>query len=156
MITTLKEAVHRVIDNSPIPTRQLAEEIGISYSYLMNSANPDLRDFKLAARVLIPLTRLTGDFSAINFIEHSLGRQAVELPVGKPAATTKDIHSELFNAVGIFGDLVNKSTAALAGSRVTAADATEIERQGYQVITGVLKFLRAVETCRKERAGYVG
>lgn len=154
MITTLKEAIHQIIDNSPIPSRTLAEELGISYSYLMNAANPDLPDFKLPARHIIPLTRLTGDFAAVDFIENSLGRTALALPAGN--STIKEIRAELFDAVGSFGDLVKKSTDALADGRVTAVEAIEIEQQGYHLINEVLEFMQAVERCRNKRRGHVG
>ncbi len=153
MLATLKEAVHQVIDNSPIPTRQLAEELGISYSYLMNAANPDQPEFKLPARLLIPLTRITGDYSAINFIENSLGRTALKLQ--KNNSNLKDIQAELLDAVGSFGDLAKKAADALADGRISSVEAAEIERQGYHLVNEVLEFLQAIERCRNERKGYV-
>ncbi|MCK5680738.1 phage regulatory CII family protein [bacterium] len=153
MIATLKEAIHQLISDSKIPARTLAEEMGISYSYLMNAANPEISELKLAARLLIPLTRITGDFSAIDFIENSLGRTALPLPKGK--AEVSEIKTKLFDSVGCFGALVKNATDALAGNKISAWEARELEQSGYELISKTLEFLQAVELCRKEQNGHV-
>lgn len=155
MLATLKDCIHRMLQDSPVPPRQLAEELGVSYSYLMNAGNPDLSEFKLAARLIVPLTRLTGDFSAINFIENSLGRQVFTLPTTS-GSDIKSVQARLLATVGGFGQLTETSAAALADGKISAREALELERLGYHLITEILEYLRAVETCRKERAGYVG
>ncbi len=155
MISTLKDAIHAILENSPIPTRQLAEELGVSYGYLMNFGNSEQPDFKMQARLLIPLTRITGDFSAVDFIEHSLGRTALKLPPENKNLSIKEVQTELLDAVGVFGELVSNATAALSDNKITNTEAADLERRGYRLISEILEFLQAIETCRSERGGYV-
>ena len=155
MLTTLKDAVRRVIENSPVSTRALAEELGISYSYLMNAANPELADFKLPARLLIPLTRITGDYSAINFLEHALHRTAIALPKSDPNLKARDIQPELLNTINSFGTLISDSSAALEDNYISAREAAAIERDSFKLISKILQLLDAIETCRTQRRGYV-
>jgi len=39
MITTLRDALHENIHNSGVPIKRLADDLGISYSYLANAGN---------------------------------------------------------------------------------------------------------------------
>lgn len=153
MIATLKEAVHRMIEASPIPTRTLAEELGISYSYLMNAGNPDLPDFKLPARHLIPLTRLTGDYSAIDFIENSLGRAAFKLPDAD--VDIIEAQKKLLATVNRFGTLVKNATEALEDGRIVPKEAVQLEHDAYALITETLRFVNSIEHCCESRRGYV-
>lgn len=77
---TLKDVLHKVVFESKLSARQIAEELGISYSMLTNAAHPELDTFKFAARYVIPITKITGDFRLLDFMEQSCGRVAFALP----------------------------------------------------------------------------
>lgn len=77
---TLREALYNLIHKSSIPAKAQAEELGLSLSYLYNSCNSELEGFEYQLRLLAPHTRLTENYSAIDFIEKALGRVAIEIP----------------------------------------------------------------------------
>ena len=145
MITTLKEALHEVIENSAIPPKALAEELGISYSYLMNSGNSELPEFRFQARFLIPLTRLTGDFTAIDHIEHSLGRVAFKLPAA--VAGIEETQAKLLETINRFGLLVSNASEALKDGKVDSWEAKTMERDAFELIRETLRFLDSVQRC---------
>lgn len=143
MITTLKEALHQVIENSPVSPKALAEELGISYSYLMNSGNSELPEFRFQARFLIPLTRLTGDFTAIDHIENSLGRVAFELP--KVAAGIEETQAKLMETINRFGRLVQDASESLKDGRIDPWEARTLERDAFDLIRETLRFLNSIQ-----------
>lgn len=143
MITTLKEALHEIISNSPMPPKALAEELGIAYSYLMNSGNPELPEFRFQARFLIPLARLTGDYRAIDFIEHSLGRVAFALPPA--AADIEETRAKLMSTINRFGRLAQDASASLEDGRIEPWEAKTIERDAFELIRETLRFLDSVQ-----------
>ena len=145
MIATLKEALHQVISNSPIPPKALAEELGIVYYYLMSSVNPELPEFRFQARNLIPLTRLTGDFTAIDHIENSLGRVAFELPAA--GAGIEETQAKLLETINRFGLLVTNASEALKDGKVDSWEAKTMERDAFELIRETLRFLDSVQRC---------
>ena len=153
MISTLKDAIREILENSPIPTRALAEELGISYSYLMNAGNPDQPDFKLPARLIIPLTRLTGNFAAVDYIEQSLGRTAFPLP--KKSGDLKQIQAELLDTVNRFGRLVQDTTEALEDRRITRDEAAQLERDVHELVSAAVHFAKVVEESANHNRGYL-
>jgi hypothetical protein len=144
MIGTLKDVVHQVVHDSPIPPRQLAEELGMSYSMLMNAANPDLEEFKLPARQLIPLAKLTGDCRHVDYIEHALGRVAFELP--KPSSSSMEVvQVQLMRTIKEFGDLASTSADALSDGKLTIKEAKAIEVEAFEMIKATMMFLGTIE-----------
>ena len=63
-MTMLRDHLHDNIFNSGRPAKQIADEIGISYSYLASAGNPNLEEFHFQLKHLIPLTKATGCFDA--------------------------------------------------------------------------------------------
>lgn len=74
---TLRDALYDMIHGSAIPAKVQAEELNIGYSYLCNAANADLPGFEYQLRLIIPHTRLTRNFAALDYIERQLGRVGV-------------------------------------------------------------------------------
>lgn len=143
MIRTLKEALHDQIHSSGVPLKIQAEEIGVSYSYLANSANPDLDEFRLALRYLAPLCRVTGRFDALDHIENSLNRVAFSIPTKTP--TNKSLHTDLAACFKEFGEFGQTAAQALADNHITRCEAKEIEKELIDLVSQAMGFLRSVQ-----------
>lgn len=141
-MTTLKDVLHEVVLQSPVPTRRLAEELGISYSMLMNASNPDQPEFKLQARLIVPITKLTGDTRLIEFLAQACGLIVMTLPETRPRES--ELHSELALSARRFGDLVSQLGDALADGRVSVVEAKRVEREGRALLQQVSVLLAKV------------
>lgn len=76
---TLRDALHEMVFESPIPAKAQAEELNVGLSYLYNAANPQLEGFEYQLRLLVQHTRITGNFAALDFLERAVGRVAIPL-----------------------------------------------------------------------------
>jgi hypothetical protein len=144
MIGTFKEALHEDLQYSPLPARAVAEELGISYSMLMNSCNPDLPEFHLRAGQLSHFCRLTHGRRALDWLEASVCRVAIELPDAPPSMD--GLQTELFRAVKEFGEMTSEAGKALQDGRISRCEAKRIERAGQDLIRQVQVFLQSVAT----------
>lgn len=141
---TLKDVLHLVVHESKIPARQLAEELGLSYSMLMNCANPELPEFNIRAQKIIPLTKLTGDYRLIDFIEGAVGRVAFSLPE-IPAKDVK-LDKLIAESVKEFGDVLQEVGSALSDGRI---DRIELKRCEKEILDQVRKVMSLLEALRK-------
>ena len=71
METTLRDALHETVHNGGVPMKRLADQLGISYSYLANAANPNLDDFNFQLRHLMPLINATGSYAVLDHLENA-------------------------------------------------------------------------------------
>lgn len=143
MIQTLKDALHDQIHGSGVPIKLQAQEIGISYSYLANAANPDLEEFQFQLRHLLPLCRVTGCTNALDYIESSLGRVSFSLPSSLPCPQT--ITAELGCCFKEFGEFAETSAKALADNRISSSEAKRIEKELLDLVRQAMSFLRSVQ-----------
>ena len=140
MIGSLKEALHTMIENSELPAKALAEALDINYSMLMNAANPNLPEFRFQARHLIPLTRLTGSFAAIDHIENSLGRVAFSIPKTNDS-DTKTIQDDLLETISDFGKLVQDTSETLLPGHMRADEVKRLESDAFQLMRDLAHFI---------------
>jgi hypothetical protein len=136
MITTLRDALHENIHNSGVPIKRLADDLGISYSYLANAGNPNLEGFDFQLRWLIPLTKMTGNFSALDYLEASLGRTAFRLP-DPTKGDHVEINRQMLHIMKHIGDLGGEIEKALEDNKLDNREAKKIE----PIITEVTKHL---------------
>ena len=116
METTLRDALHESVHNGGVPMKRLADQLGISYSYLANAANPNLDDFNFQLRHLMPLINATGNYAVLDHLENACGRVAFCLPqAGKDHL---EITQGLLELVGRMGDLSHKMREILADGQV--------------------------------------
>lgn len=147
MINTLKDALHDQIHGSAVPIKIQAQEIGISYSYLANAANPDLEEFQFQLRHLMPLCKAGGRTDALDYISASLGRIYIDLPVTPSCPDT--LHAELGGCFKEFGEFAETSAKALSDNRVTRAEAKRIEKELLDLVRQAMSFLRSVQEISK-------
>jgi hypothetical protein len=142
---TLKDVLHKVIfDSKRFTPRQLASEVGCSYSMLVNAANPELEDFKFAARHILPLTRLTKDFRLLDYMEASCGRVAFTLPELslKGEERINDLIGE--NAI-LFGESLKHIGEALADGEIDDIELKHIERKLTDQVRTAMALLQALK-----------
>ena len=129
MQKSLSEIIHEVaLDNNP---KGLAEEMGKPYSTFMREINPYDDGAKVGAESLIPFTRATGDFAAIDFIETALGRVAFVIP--KPAPGHEAIHQQLSKSLTEFGEFVAAVGDSIADGTITEAEKERCRKEGYEL-----------------------
>lgn len=125
MESTLRDALHETVHNGGVPMRRLADQLGISYSYLANAANPNLEDFNFQLRHLMPLINATGSFAVLDHIENACGRVAFCLPqAGKDHL---EITQGLLELVGRIGDLSHKMREILADGQIDQHEYKRVE-----------------------------
>ena len=138
---SLEEVMHNIAlrNNS----KAIAEELNKPYSTFMREINPLDDGAKLAASALIPFTRSTGDFGAIDYIESALGRVAFELPKKRPGKEA--IHRGLSRMIKEFADLVKAVGDSMADSKVNDEELEKCRTEGREVIQEVARMLYILE-----------
>lgn len=147
MTRTLKEVLHDLLQASPVRMKVLAENIGVSYSYLANAGNPDLPDFQFQLRYIIPLIHLTNDYQVLDYIEAACGRVAI--PVPNKDIDLDTVSTELCRTIKEFGDMASSTASALADSRISKSEAKNIEQETMELISQAMTFLSAVQSAAK-------
>ena len=140
---TVKEALHDQIHSSATPIKVQADELGISYSYLANAANPTLDDFQFQLRHLLPLCRITGRTDVLDHIENALGRIAFDLP--KPNPCSLSLQRDLADCFKEFGEFAEVSAKAIADNRIDKTEFRQIEQQLLDLVRTAMRFLRTVQ-----------
>ena len=147
---TLKDVLHRVIFENDLTPRQMAEQLGVSYSMLTNAANPELDSFKFAARHVIPLTKLTKDFRLLDFMEASCGRVAFSLP--EIPKRSQEIDRLVANNVQLFGNVLADIGLALEDGRIDGFEIKRIEADLLDQVRTAMALLEALKKQHRESA----
>ncbi|MCU7494730.1 MAG: hypothetical protein HF314_12185 [Ignavibacteria bacterium] len=92
-ITDIKTILYQTIHRNKKPVAQIADETGISSSYLYRAGLPvDQSGVKFPVEKLIPLMKSTNDYSLLEHISKICGFLLVRVPKVKPSkGTTIDI-----------------------------------------------------------------
>ena len=147
MTRTLKEVLHDLLQDSPIRMKVMAENLGISYSYLANAGNPDLEEFQFPLRLLIPLIHLTRDFQVLDYIEAACGRVAIELPAQDGDLCS--VSTELCRTIKEFGDVAREVSEVIIDGKISRTEAKAIERETMELISQAMTFLSTVQAAAK-------
>jgi hypothetical protein len=142
-MTTLRDTLHDNIFNAGRPAKQIADEIGISYSYLASAGNPNLEEFHFQLKHLIPLTKATGCFDALDYIERTLGRVAFTVP-----ALDTDVSAVAAEVGGVakeFSHLMLEMSKALADGNVQSHEWPAIARECEHLINVVCRLREAAK-----------
>ncbi len=142
---TLKDVLHRVVyECKTYSARQLAEGIGCSYSMLCNAANPELDEFRFAARHILPLTNLTQDHRLLNFMEHSCGRVAFSLPQLREGGKER-IDALIAENASLFGESLKHVGDAMQRGRVDEIELKRIELALTDQVRTAMALLQALK-----------
>lgn len=143
--TSLRDALYDMVHRSSIPAKAQAEELGISYSYLCNASNPNLEGegFDYQLRLLIPHTRITQNYTVLNFIEQSLGRVAIQIPKATPS--TSDLVKEFSKTTSEFSDVAHEIGVALQDNKITELEYRRLEKESWELIRQAILLLEKVK-----------
>ncbi len=138
----LREALHDVVFNSGMKPKELSDRLGISYSYLMNAVHPAFPKFQFQLRHLVPITRETGNFTAVDHIELCLGRVCFPIP---RVTSADEVRVELMKALSDFWVLVSLGAVALKNGEMALDHAALIHGQCIHLVRQLLAFSAAVK-----------
>lgn len=142
-MNTLKDSLHENIHESGVPIKQLCDVLGISYSYLANAGNPNLDDFQFQLRHLIPLTKATGCFASLDYIEKALGRVAFLVPTLN--ADVSAVAAEVSAVTLEFSHLMKELSTALSNGVVESHEWPALARECDHLITRVCRLREAAK-----------
>ncbi len=151
---TLKDCLYQTLHRNNKPLKAIAEELGVSESYLYRSALPDQEDSETGTgcrfplKKLIPLILVTGDYCTLDHIENALGRVAIFLP--KSDAGLTDICRMSLRSVREFGELMAEVTKSLEDSRIRDDEMSRILTEGYEAQQAIAALIAAIEKKSQE------
>jgi hypothetical protein len=152
-VNSLRDCLYNTIHRNKKPLKVIAEELGMSETYLTRSALPDAEDSdtgtgcRFPLKKLISLIKATNDFSILDFIEQSLGRVAVNLP--KSAADINDIYRLTMISVREYGHLMSKIENSVADGKVTPQETEKILKEGYDAVQAIMALIKTIEQAGK-------
>lgn len=128
---TFAEAVDCALHHSALPLADIAEQISVNPGYLRTAASQYDETHQLQARLIVPITRATGNFALLDYLERSVGRVAIRLP----EADTGDgnLFEQGARLAKEMGDTFEAVRAALADGRVTAEELDRIAREMHEM-----------------------
>lgn len=149
-VSTLKVALYNTIHRSEKSVEEIAEDIDMAPSYLYRSALPD-RDqdenastgVRFPLKKIIPLVRSTDDYQVLDYIEHSLGRVAFQVP--SSLLTIKSMQEDALRAAAEFGDLMRRISDSCEDGKLTAQEREDVHREGYEAITAIMRIVVGCE-----------
>ncbi len=140
MVTTFKAALHENVFDSGIPAKVLADKIGKSYTYLANAASDTQEDSHFQAKDIIPLTLASGSTVLLDFLEHSVGRVAFNLPKvdGKEKVSFGD---NVLVTLEHLGGLSREYRKAKSDGFISAQEKKKLEQIQYAILQQVMTLL---------------
>lgn len=131
-VITLADALYALIHHSNVPAKAQAEALGVSYSRLVNTALESAETFHHHTRWLIPQTKLTGNYVALDYIERSLGRIAFDLPKIRGGCTA--LATDLMRATRELGQMAGALETAIADGCMSREEAARCAQECDDVI----------------------
>jgi hypothetical protein len=147
MLMSLRDALHQNIHESGVPIKRLADDIGISYSYLANAGNPNLEDFHFQLRHLVPLMKATGNLAVLDYLEHSMGRVAFCIP--ESSEKHLSVTSELISIITHVGELAGKIQSAIEDNIIEKREARDIEPLLFELSKHAMQMMKSLTEAAK-------
>lgn len=142
-MNTLRDALHDNIFNAGRPAKQIADDLGISYSYLASAGNPNLEEFHFQLKHLIPLTKATGNYDTLDYIERALGRVAFVVPSIK--GEISEVAEEVAAVTLEFSHLMREMAESLRDGVVHSHEWPAIAKECDHLITRVARLREAAK-----------
>jgi hypothetical protein len=154
MAGTMKDAIYEVVHRSKKPLKQIAEETGMSVSYLTRAALPDQEESENGSgcsfplKKLVPVTLSSDNYAIVNHILYQLGWVGIPLPKGDMKLS--DACRLSIKAVKEFGELMAEVGKGLSDGRVDDQEFERIRKEGYHALQAVNNLLACLEKNREE------
>lgn len=144
---TLKDILREMVfSNKRWTARQIAEQLGCSYSMLCNACNGELDEWKFAARYIAPITNLTGDYRLLDFLEARVGRVAFDLPALPDLTTDQNrVDSLITKNTQLFGETLGHIGEALRDGHVDDFEIKRIEASLLDQVRTAMAMLQALK-----------
>ena len=142
-MNTLRDALHDNIFNSGRPAKQIADDLGISYSYLASAGNPNLEEFHFQLKHLIPLTKATGNYDTLDYIERALGRVAFVVPTIR--GNISEVAEEVSAVTLEFSHLMREMSESLRDGVVHSHEWPAIAKECEHLISRVARLREAAK-----------
>lgn len=136
---SLADAIDEVVHGSGKPPKALADEIGISYGYLIAAADANREDTQFQARLIVPATLASGSDAIVRYLAHKAGGVFVRVPEGMQA----DEHTARF--LSETAEYLKTVASASADGVVTRAEAEDTKRKATAAIEALLAHVHSVE-----------
>lgn len=149
-MNTLRECLYATVHRNRKPLKAIAEEIGAGANHLTRMVLPDPDESETGSgcnfplKYFIPLLRVTGDLSALDLIEDTLGRVAI--PVPKANESLKDICRLTMKSVKEFGELMANLDSAMADGKLTEDEIAALQGEGYDAVQAITNLLHSIKT----------
>jgi hypothetical protein len=146
----LYETIHRTQDRS---LKLIAEEIGMSQSYLTRAALPEQDEddggsgCRFPLNKLVPLIKATNNYSVLDSLEASVGRVAVAMPKGE--SSLHDVCRLAMQSVKKFGDLMGIVGQGITNEGLWPDEKKKIKKEGYDALAAITALLMAIEQSQK-------
>ncbi len=137
-LRSLGEAIHCLVHHSDLDARQIAERLGVRYGYLLDAANPDREDTQFQARLVVPLTVLTGRYDLMDYLEREVGRVAFAVPQS-PAGEHADLFTALAEAMRELGEDAERLRLAVDDGTITSDEAEAFEHEADETIAAIAR-----------------
>ncbi len=137
-IRSLGDAIYHAVHHSDVPTPTLAERLGVRLGYLCDAANPDRDTAQFQARLIVPITLLTGDFTMLDYLEREVGRVAFAVPQS-PAGEHADLFTALAEAMRELGEDAESLRIAVDDGTITSEEAEAFEREADETIAAIAR-----------------
>jgi len=136
-VHTLADAIYCAVHHSALGLKDIALTVGARSGYLMDAANPDREDTQFQARLVAPVTRVSGNDAIIAQLARDCGGVFVHTPL--LAGVNADITLQTATILREVADVIQAPAAALANdARIDAREAGEIERQIDEAVAALL------------------
>ena len=96
---SIKTFLYRMIHRNAKSARQLADEIGISYSYLCRFGLTEESGADIPLKYFVPLMKSAGDYSALKYINMLCGFLTIRAPRGFRSKTDEVLAVNEYNAL---------------------------------------------------------
>lgn len=127
--------------------QEVAERIGIPrqtlQSYTYDPDNPSDASRGLPARLIVPLTLITGNAAILDALVARVG--SIRIPLPEDGRSRSDLVEATAVAVREFGELLAAHAAALEDGRVAPAEAEKIRREAYEAMQAIAALVAGPE-----------
>lgn len=143
---TLLETIHdMIIEHNP---KAIAEELSKPYTTFMREINPNDQGAKFGVTELVSVTRITNDFTALDYIEHQLDRVAFKVPTALPSH--REINKEINATIKEFSELLQGVTDSMEDGRVTNRELDRCRKEAYDLIQQTTVLVKVLEMTMKK------
>lgn len=143
MIQTFKGALHEVVFNSKVPAKRLCEDVGKGYTYLANASNESQEESHLRGKDIVPITKATGNFALLDFMEAACGRVAFKIPeLDKHESAS--FNEAVITTIEHLGELSRKYREFMSDNILSVNEKRELESTKFEIMRHVMGLLEDI------------